>query len=118
MNLLVCDDDDSVCLFVSSLFTGQGCAVETVTSGAACIAKLDEFPADVILLDQVMPGMTGVEAARIIRAKGYEGAIVLFSAYLGPELEPSISALDLVAISKFDMDAAISRIDELGRYRR
>jgi DNA-binding response OmpR family regulator len=117
VNLLVCDDDETACRFVSSVFTEQGWAVETVLSGEACIAKLDEFAADMILLDQVMPGMTGVDAARVIRAKGFEGPIILFSAYLGPDLEPAIAALELEAISKFDMDAAIARIEELGRTR-
>jgi CheY-like chemotaxis protein len=36
----------------------------------------DGRPFDVILLDSVMPNMSGVEACRIIRSMGYEGLII------------------------------------------
>lgn len=43
--------------------------VGEAASGAEAIGRIDELQPDVVLMDLVMPGMTGIEATRHIRAK-------------------------------------------------
>jgi CheY-like chemotaxis protein len=107
MRLLVCDDDPSVGAFLSSVFAWDAWTVVTVTSGPDCIAAVNQQTPDVIVLDQVMPEMTGIEAARVIRGNGYTKPIVLFSAYLTPELRPAVTELDLREVSKADTEAVV-----------
>jgi CheY-like chemotaxis protein len=59
------------------------------------------------VLDQVMPGMTGVEIADRLRGQGFDRPIVLCSAYLGPELDADIDRLDLIPVNKIDVQALV-----------
>ena len=107
MHLLVCDDDPSVGAFLSAVFAWDGWTVTTVTSGPKCVEAVKQVTPDLIVLDQVMPNMTGIEAARLIRGYGYTKPIVLFSAYLTPELQPAVSELGLREVSKIDTEAVV-----------
>jgi CheY-like chemotaxis protein len=114
MRLLVVDDDPSVGRLLLAIFDREGWAVDHVTSGEACIAAVRAAPPDVIVLDQMMPGLTGTETARQLRADGFDKPIVLFSAYLGPELQSAVRELDLKSVSKVDTQAVIRIVESLG----
>ena len=51
------------------------------------LEALDETEADVLVVDQMMPGMTGLELVRTLRDRGDERPVILCSAYLGAEVE-------------------------------
>jgi len=107
VHLLVCDDDPSVGAFLSSVFAWDEWTVTAVTSGQECVDAVQQLAPDLIVLDQVMPNMTGIEAARLIRDNGYRNPIILFSAYLGPESQPAVAELDLREVSKVDTQALV-----------
>ena len=71
-------------------------------------------PPDVIVLDQMMPGLTGIETARQLRSGGFAKPIVLFSAYVGPDLQTAVKELDLEPVSKVDTQAVINVVGRLG----
>jgi len=112
--LLVCDDDPSIGKLLQSVYKIDGWQVDVVTSGQACIDMVAESPPDVIVLDHMMPEMTGVETARTLRSRKYTKPIVLFSGYIGPELDEAIKNLDLMPVSKIDTQTIIRIIDVLG----
>lgn len=107
MRVLVCDDDLDVGPMMRMTFEMRGCITELVTSGEACLKHLesaDPVP-DVLVLDQMMPGMTGIEVADVLRANGFARPIVLCSAYLGPHLTQDIERLELFPVNKIDVEA-------------
>lgn len=107
MRVLVCDDDPDVGPMMRMTFEMRGCVAELVTSGEECLKHLesaDPVP-DVLVLDQMMPGMTGIEVADALRASGFARPIVLCSAYLGPHLTKDIERLDLFPVNKIDVEA-------------
>src|SRR5581483_8717803 len=114
MRLLVVDDDLSVGNLLRAIFEREGWTVDHVSSGEDCIAAVEAAPPDVIVLDQMMPGLTGIETARRLRAAGFEKPILLFSAYLGPDLQSAVRELDLKSVSKVDTQAVIRIVDALG----
>jgi putative two-component system response regulator len=59
--VLVVDDDETVAKFLRRALTLRGYTVETVPDGDAALRVLRERPADVVLLDVVLPGMNGYE---------------------------------------------------------
>ncbi len=59
--LLVVDDEEKVRIYLSRLLVHRGYQVETAADGASAIEKLTHQEVDVVLLDIIMPGMSGME---------------------------------------------------------
>lgn len=65
--VLIVDDNDVIARFVSSLFDGEyNCA--TASDGMAGLALASTFRPDIIIADEMMPRMTGLEMSRRLRA--------------------------------------------------
>ena len=114
MRLLVVDDDFSVGNLLSAIFEQEGWVVELADSGDKCLTMVRVTPPDVIVLDNMMPGLTGIETARKLRADGFDKPIVLFSAYLGPEVDDAAAELDLKPVPKVDTQAVVQIVETLG----
>lgn len=70
MRILLVDDDDFLRDMYASKFISCGHEVEVADSSAATIAKLQNNQKfDLVILDMVMPGTTGVELLQIIRER-------------------------------------------------
>ena len=114
VRLLVVDDDVSVGKLLRAIFDGEGWEVVNATSGEECLTMVRDTPPDVIVLDNMMPGMTGLETARQLRRDGFDKPIVLFSAYVGPDLQSAVQELDLNPVDKVDTPAVIRIVESLG----
>ena len=59
--------------------------------------KIDADPElfDVIIIDQKMPRLTGVELVHEIRKRPYAGKIMVLSAHLSPEIRDAYEELDV-----------------------
>jgi PAS domain S-box-containing protein len=79
--VLVVDDIETNLYVTRGLLTPYGLSVETATSGYEAIDKVKEGASwDIIFMDHYMPGMDGIEAAKIIRGLGYKKHIVALTA--------------------------------------
>jgi len=65
--VLVVDDDRTVSDVVSRYLTREGYQVETASDGAAALERAAARPPDLVVLDLMLPGMTGLEVCRRIR---------------------------------------------------
>mgnify|MGYP003665353139 FL=1 len=68
--ILLVDDDETLCALLSEFLQEEGFEVETLHSGNAATERLlqsDEF--DTVVLDIMMPGMSGLDVLRNVRAK-------------------------------------------------
>src|SRR3954466_11323886 len=54
--------------------------VEIAPSGEACLSALNERPADVIILDVVLPGIDGFETCRRLRADDIRTPVLMLTA--------------------------------------
>jgi class 3 adenylate cyclase len=66
--VLVVDDTPVNLKLLADLLTAKGYEVVTATSGAEALAVVQAARADLVLLDVMMPGMSGYEVCRKIRA--------------------------------------------------
>jgi two-component system response regulator MprA len=117
--LLVADDSETVLLMLQRRLEMAGYEVETATDGQEVLDRLklgnSETPPDVILLDAMMPNVSGVDALRELRAAGFEMPVLIISAHLDaqePERMAAIGA-DGCVPKPFEWDVLISRIEEL-----
>ena len=65
--VLVVDDTPVNLKLLADLLVAKGYAVVTATSGPEALAKIDAGAADLVLLDVMMPGMSGYDVCRKIR---------------------------------------------------
>ena len=69
-NILVCDDERSICELLDIALRRDGHKVETVTGGDAAKRKIDSALFDVIVTDIKMPGVDG-SGSSASRAPGF-----------------------------------------------
>jgi CheY-like chemotaxis protein len=80
--ILAVDDDGLVLMNTAAMLEDLGHRVIDVGSGAEALAALDAEPGiDLVVSDQAMPGMTGVQLAAAIRARRPEMPIILATGY-------------------------------------
>jgi DNA-binding response OmpR family regulator/GGDEF domain-containing protein len=65
--ILVVDDTPVNVKLLADLAAAKGYRVATASSGTEALASIRESPPDLVLLDVVMPGMSGYEVCRAIR---------------------------------------------------
>jgi len=65
--VVVVDDDMVLLNFVETVLTAHGFNVRTVNNPLETGLMLDQFKPDLLLLDAMMPGMTGYEVCRMVR---------------------------------------------------
>ncbi len=65
--LLVVDDDANNRIALARRLTQQGYEVETASDGPHALARIPDGRYDLVLLDQMMPGMDGIEVLRRLR---------------------------------------------------
>jgi two-component system response regulator PilR (NtrC family) len=79
-NILICDDERSICELLDIALRREGHKVETVTGGEAAKRKIDGALFDVIVTDIKMPGVDGVEVLRHAHQASPETAVILMTA--------------------------------------
>ena len=92
--ILVVDDTPQNVKLLTDLLTVKGYAVVTAASGAEALARIEADRPDLVLLDVVMPGMSGYEVCQRIRADKANGIMpVVMVTALDPASE-RIKGLD------------------------
>ena len=86
--ILVVDDEpffrEEVVAFLSNpAFAARGWKVEATASGEEALARLEQAPCDVVLLDINMPGLDGMEVLRLMHEKHLleQAYVIMLSAY-------------------------------------
>jgi DNA-binding NtrC family response regulator len=77
--ILVIDDEPNILTTVRRSLELEGYAVEVAGGGAAGLAKLVEHDIDLVLLDVMMPGETGLEVLPKLRSAKPETMVVMMS---------------------------------------
>ncbi len=117
--LLVADDSETVLLMLRRRLEQSGYEVDTATDGVEVIEAIegDDGPPepDVILLDAMMPRLSGVDALKRLRESGCGIPVLIISAHLDaqdPERMTALGASDVVP-KPFEWDELIAKIEEL-----
>ena len=109
--ILVVDDEPQLRSALRSTLSALGFVVADAATGEAALEKLREEKFDLVLLDVNMPGLSGLETCRAIRAKSDMGIVMLT---VRDRTEDKIEALDAGAdgyVTKpFDVNELLARI--------
>jgi CheY-like chemotaxis protein len=78
--VLLVEDNPINAMLARALLTREGCSVDHAASGEEAIAAAKVGAYDLVLMDMRMPGLSGEEAARALRALGVTAPIVALTA--------------------------------------
>ena len=67
--VLLVDDDANERFLLGRQLRKRGFIVDTVDSADACLARLIDEPAAIVVTDIEMPGMSGIELCRVLRGR-------------------------------------------------
>ena len=76
-HILIVDDAQEICDVVQEYLTGEGFRVSTAHDGAGMRDALSRSPADLVILDLMLPGEDGLTLARSLRSRSAIGIIIL-----------------------------------------
>ena len=66
--ILIVEDEEPLSLLLRYNLEAEGYEVETVARGDEADARLREMRPDLVLLDWMLPGLSGIELCRRLRA--------------------------------------------------
>lgn len=90
-SLLLVDDDEALAAMLREYLEFQGFRVATVTDGETALTRVEQTPPDLVVLDVMLPGISGFEVLRRLREQ-YELPIIMLTAR-GEESERIIGLL-------------------------
>jgi two-component system response regulator MprA len=117
LNILAVDDDASVAASLSLVLGGPSRRLTMASDGAEALQRVasDRPPFDVIITDNNMPRVSGLEFVRRLRADNFGGKIVVLSAYLTEENRRAYAELNVDGMLEkpFDISELRRTIDGL-----
>ncbi len=117
--VLVADDSETILLLMRTRLEMEGYEVATATDGQDAVEKLAEIgpeeQPDLILLDAMMPRMSGLDVLRKLRDEGSETPVLIVSAHRAPETldEAENLGANACVAKPIDFDDLLGRIASL-----
>ena len=110
-SILVVDDDDAIRTLVMRILTRAGYRVTQASDGSVAIAAMREQNFDAIVLDMMMPRVSGFEVLTYIRAHHDGRRCVVISSAAVHALSPEDAALVSATIRKpFDLETLLAAV--------
>ncbi|CAA7622183.1 Response regulator receiver domain protein (CheY) [Magnetospirillum sp. LM-5] len=109
-DIVVVDDDRLMIQLIVSVLEDEGHVVRAAASGEAGLAEIARQRPDILVLDMKMPGMSGIEVARALRAGSETCAlpiIALSGSESAQEEAEALSAGCTVFVQKRDLSRLI-----------
>lgn len=115
--MLVGDDDRAIRDSLGRLLELEGYSAATVSNGAEVLESLRERPADLLVLDLMMPGVDGLSVCRVLRSEGNRIPILMLTART--QTSDRVAGLDAGADDylpkPFDPEELLARVRALLR---
>jgi len=115
--ILLVEDGPDVQLVVADLLRGHGHHVVVSGDGKEALGIATEQSCDLMILDVMLPGMTGFELCNAVREHGFDGAILMLTAraQVGDRVEGLNTGADDYLIKPFDPQELLARVTALLR---
>jgi len=84
--ILIADDDASIRFFLGELLRKEGFEFDLAKTGAAALDCLKNNTYSLVILDEKMPNMSGLEVLRHLKSEAYAMPVIMITAYGSKEL--------------------------------
>jgi DNA-binding response OmpR family regulator len=117
LRILAVDNEPSVTFSLRHIFNAPRYDLSAVENGDAALARLDSSSEcyDIIIVDQKMPHMTGVELVSEMRKRGVTSKIMVLSAHISSEVRATYERMGVHVMfpKPFDVRQLRSAVDQL-----
>ena len=117
MNILVVEDEHRVADFIIRGLRAEGWTAEHADNGEVALEILARHEFDIVLLDLMLPGISGQDVCRKMRARGNHTPVLMLSAL--DAVEERVAGLNIGAddylTKPFEFDELVARIGALRR---
>lgn len=112
IQIVVVEDEEKLARFIEMELGYEGYAVSVANDGLTGLTTIRDKNPDLIILDWMMPGMTGVEVCRRLRSTGVKTPVILLTAK--DEVSDRVTGLDSGAddylVKPFSIEELLARI--------
>ena len=116
-HILVVEDEEHLAFGIKYNLESEGYAVSTAGDGQAALELLEagDSPVDLVVLDLMLPGMSGYAVCEAIRARGSDVPVVMLTArtLVEDRIRGFDAGTDVYLQKPFDLDELISIVRNL-----
>ncbi|HEX2695862.1 MAG TPA: response regulator [Acidobacteriota bacterium] len=94
--ILVVDDEPTVCKSIRRVLVREDCEVDMALSGEDALSKEAEQPYDVMIVDLMMPGLSGMDLLKLLKARNSKARIIMVTGY--PTMRNTLQSMQLGAM--------------------
>ena len=121
--VLIIEDHQEMLQVLSKFLTERGFEIDQAESGEVGLKKMNTQRPDLVLLDVMLPGISGIEVAKKIRSNGkIEEYIPILMLTAKSEIRDVITGLEVGAddyiIKPFSFDELIARVNTALRFKQ
>lgn len=92
--IMVVDDEEDILTLIKKILTRRGHRVITARDGKEALQKLKDVKPDLILLDIMMPGLSGYQVCKLIKQSNDTHSITVAMLTIKSDDEDKIRALE------------------------
>lgn len=119
--ILLVEDEEPLLLLLRYNLEAEGYAVDTAMQGDEAVLRIDEDQPDLVVLDWMMPGVSGIELCRQLRARRDTAQLPIIMLTARGEESQRVRGLatgaDDYIVKPFSMPELLARIQALLRRR-
>ena len=118
IRVMVVDDEENLLELVRAILETEGFEVVTASNGQECLEKVEKAKPDLILMDMMMPGISGRETTEVIRknpaTKNIKIVFLTVARFseVGKKTLKSLNILDYIT-KPFDNDDLVRRVKKI-----
>lgn len=117
MKILIVEDDESVARFLQQALSEAGYMVDLVADGLVGLDRAHSFGYDLLLMDVMLPGLSGLEICRRLRSANVSTPILIITAKdtLQDRVDGLDSGADDYLVKPFQLAELLARVRALLR---
>ncbi len=113
MNILIVDDEKSITRALNRAFSRTGHVVTTANNGSSSISLLSESSYDLLLIDLIMPDLTGDQVIAWAIDQHIQLKIVLMTAYQDQKIDEISNSKKVSAVFRKPFNDVFALVKEI-----
>ena len=116
--ILVVDDEPDMCAALRRELAQEGYEVASVFNGADALVRISEEPFDLLVVDMMMPCMSGLQVIKVLRKWVPELPIIGLTGFLGKGLIVDAAQYRVICLTKpVDLRVLVEEIEQALNHR-